>query len=200
MSGRSSIDSPRALHSPRTLEFSGRSATLSPPGRKLGNSRSFTDLRVTKDKQASLIPGSPLTKRSNSSDLINFSSLDATATSGPSTTGFGPDPVKNGKSAGDAQVMKSRSVQKTFVLVRIARLEQRTTLNIESDFSSIHILLSMTKEGSFECHDAKIKTKELEYHNQTWSVSFSLMTAPQVLMFYLVPSSKNLLVNLCLLI
>jgi len=135
MSGRSSIDSPRALHSPRALEFTGRSATLSPPGRKLGNSRSFTDLRETKDKlgQASLFPGSPITKRSNSSDLVNFSSLlDPTATSGPSTpnlhAGFDPDPVKNGKSAGDAQVMKNRSVQKTFVLVRITRLEQRTTV------------------------------------------------------------------------
>jgi len=28
----------------------------------------------------------------------------------------------------------------------------------------------MIKEGSFECHDAKIKTRELEYRNQTWSV------------------------------
>jgi len=132
MSGRSSIDSPRALHSPRAFEFPGRSATLSPPGRKLGNSRSFTDLRATKDKfpeHTSLLPGSPITKRSNSSDPVNFSSLfDPTAASGPLVPGFDLDPVKNGKSAGDAQLMKSRSVQKTFVLVRVARLEQTTTL------------------------------------------------------------------------
>ena len=32
----------------------------------------------------------------------------------------------------------------------------------------------MVKEGSFECHDARIKTKELEYRNQTWSVSLDI--------------------------
>lgn len=37
-------------------------------------------------------------------------------------------------------------------------------------YSSLHLLLSVVKEGSFECHDARIKTRELDYRNQTWSV------------------------------
>ncbi len=131
-SGRSSIDSPRALHSPKALEPSGQ-ATLSPPHRKLKNSRSFTDLRVTKESNISSPPSflaaTPLTKRANSSEPLNFSSLfDAPGLSIP-----GPNAVantdanivdQNGKSDGDAQVMKSRSAQKTFVLVRVARSDK----------------------------------------------------------------------------
>ena len=70
----------------------------------------------------------------------------------------------------DAQVMKTRSSQKDFVLVRISRLGDFRTLIIIFGLSyiiSLHILL---KEGSFECHDAGIKRRELEYRNQTWSV------------------------------
>jgi hypothetical protein len=44
---------------------------------------------------------------------------------------------------------------------------------------SLDILLSALKEGSFECHDAHIKTRQLEYHNKTWSVSLpSLVEKP----------------------
>jgi len=50
--------------------------------------------------------------------------------------------------------MKTRASQKSFVLVRI---------------SSLNLLLSIVKEGSFECHEARIRTRDLEYRNQTWS-------------------------------
>ena len=58
----------------------------------------------------------------------------------------------------------------------------------------------MVKEGSFECHDARIKTKELEYRNQTWSVSFSVyLTYPpnadfdqfEELVSQFIPSNMN---------
>ena len=38
---------------------------------------------------------------------------------------------------------------------------------------SLHLLLSIMKENSFLCRDARIQTRDLEYRNQTWSVSFS---------------------------
>ena len=38
------------------------------------------------------------------------------------------------------------------------------------EFAAVR-LLSISKEGSFECRDARIKTRDLEYRNQTWSVS-----------------------------
>lgn len=50
--------------------------------------------------------------------------------------------------------MKNRSTQKSFVYVRIA---------------SLNLLLSVSKEGSFECRDARINTRDLEYRNQTCS-------------------------------
>lgn len=130
-SSRSSIDSPRALHSPKVFE-SIEQATLGPPRRKLGNSRSFTDLRVVKESNMSSptnLATSPLTKRTNSSEPLNFSSLfDAPLTPGlpiPGQSAVVDTDAniigQNGKSNGDAQLMKSRSAQKTFVLVRIAR-------------------------------------------------------------------------------
>lgn len=36
---------------------------------------------------------------------------------------------------------------------------------------SLHLLLSIMKEDSFLCRDARIRTRDLEYRNQTWSVS-----------------------------
>ncbi|KAF7352699.1 hypothetical protein MVEN_01235800 [Mycena venus] len=58
------------------------------------------------------------------------------------------------KKAGDAAEMKTRSSQKSFVMVRI---------------SSLNLLLSIMKEDSFVCRDAHIRTRDLEYRNQTWS-------------------------------
>lgn len=37
-------------------------------------------------------------------------------------------------------------------------------------FFSMNLVLSIVKEGSFECHDVRIKTKDLIYRNQTSSV------------------------------
>jgi len=145
------FDSPRALHRPDEK-------TLVPPLRKLGTSRSFTDLRSAKDtgflNPGALLSSPSFLQRTNSSDSINFASmLDAPETLRPN--GLDSDISDPGcKESDDAQVMKTRSSQKSFVLVRI---------------SSLHILLSVVKEGSFECHDARIKTRELEYRNQTWS-------------------------------
>ena len=56
----------------------------------------------------------------------------------------------------DAALMKTRSSQKTFVWVKV---------------SSLNLLLSIMKENSFLCRDARIRTRDLEYRNQTWSVS-----------------------------
>ena len=36
---------------------------------------------------------------------------------------------------------------------------------------SLHIMLSVMKDDSFVCRDAMIRTRDLEYRNQTWSVS-----------------------------
>ncbi|KAJ3512535.1 hypothetical protein NLJ89_g3461 [Agrocybe chaxingu] len=158
--GRSSIDSPRALYSPKRADSTGKNLAP-PPLRKLGTSRSFTDLRTAKEGQIGgsigfLSPPAFL-KRTQSTDSVNFVSLlDVPPTPG-SSSAFETeplDPQDHIKDSGDAQVMKNRSSQKSFVLVRI---------------SSLHLLLSVVKEGSFECHDAKIKTRELEYRNQTWS-------------------------------
>jgi hypothetical protein len=117
-SGRSSIDSPRALHK----QVDSDENTLVP--RKLGASRSFTDLRLVKDT-GFLSPGALLSpsflQKTPSSDSVNFASmLDAPETPRPNG-GFDSD-VSDSKDAGDAQVMKTRSSRKSFVLVRISRL------------------------------------------------------------------------------
>lgn len=123
--GRSSIDSPRALYSPPALNVPERT-TLNPPHRKLGNSRSYTDLRSVKADNVATVPRSftllPFPKRTNSSDPA--SSLDPPPTPVPGQTMYldlEPSGRDHVQSDGDAQVMKSRSVQKIFVLVRIPR-------------------------------------------------------------------------------
>jgi hypothetical protein len=125
-SGRSSIDSPRALYSPLALNLPEKT-TLSPPHRKLGNSRSYTDLRSVKDDNVGTVPRSftllPFPKRTNSSDPITSLGPPPGPSAPGQTTYLDLDPNKQEhvQSDGDAQVMKSRSVQKTFVLVRIPR-------------------------------------------------------------------------------
>jgi hypothetical protein len=37
-------------------------------------------------------------------------------------------------------------------------------------YSSLNLLLSIVKEESFDLRDARIRTRDLEYRNQTWSV------------------------------
>ncbi|PPQ99072.1 hypothetical protein CVT24_003632 [Panaeolus cyanescens] len=169
-SGRSSIDSPRALYGG---SLAGDGGTLLAP-RKLANSRSFTDLRSAKGGSGTSTPflNAPgFLQRTRSSDRLQVStSSDSQTTPGTSQVSELETEVveTRKKEVGDAQVMKTRSSQKSFILVRI---------------SSIHVLLSMVKEGSFECHDAKIKTRELEYKNQTWSF--------EELVQQFIPSNKN---------
>ncbi|KAH7914213.1 golgi-body localization protein domain-containing protein [Hygrophoropsis aurantiaca] len=138
-SSRSSLDSAQLLRKPRN---SLDSKGLAPPLRSLGSSRSFTDLR------------------SAAAESLRISSVSSTQTY-QST----PDPMVEQKrtrslhsAAGDrrddAAEMKTRSSQKNFILVKIP---------------SLHLLLSIMKAESFECKDARIRTRDLEYRNQTWS-------------------------------
>ncbi|KAF8556963.1 hypothetical protein OG21DRAFT_1435884 [Imleria badia] len=137
---RSSLESALLLQKPRASLDSNR---LAPNARKLGPSRSFTDLR----------------------------SAAAESTKTPVETSFGraatPDLIVNEDSRSirkvnrddrpgkdDAVEMKTRSSQNTFILVKI---------------SSIELLLSIMKAESFECRDARIRTHTLEFRNQTWS-------------------------------
>ena len=94
--GRTSLDSPRGLHSFRDTN----KGELAPPLRKLGTSRSFTDLRGTKD--AAQVPA---LHKMHSSEALHDAADGRTKT----------------KKAGDAAEMKTRASQKSFVLVRISR-------------------------------------------------------------------------------
>ncbi|KAG5725006.1 UPF0648 protein C3H5.09c [Termitomyces sp. T112] len=131
---RMSIDSPRALHGPKPPHELTK-GQLVPPLRKLGASRSFSDLRES-SKENSTVP--TLRKMPSSGSLRKMLLL-----------GDG-----EGNKRSDAIEMKTRTSQRSFVLVKI---------------SSMNLLLSIVKEGSFECHEARIKTRDLEYRNQTWS-------------------------------
>ncbi|KAF4601061.1 hypothetical protein EYR38_005710 [Pleurotus pulmonarius] len=131
---RASLDSPRALQTFPSEVTSD--ATLRPPMglRRLGSSRSFTDLRFSTTQEPA-----PKLSRTRSSDALK------------PTNQVEP---KRRDTIMDATEMKTRSSQKSFVLVRI---------------SSLHILLSIKKDDAFECREARIRTRDLEYRNQTWS-------------------------------
>jgi len=136
-SGRSSMDSPRPLLGSKQhtkLEAKTQGPTL----RKLGSSRSFTDLRSARDDDVLnpplMSPPAFLTtpgflsppaflKRTHSTDSVNFASLlDAPPTPGPKGNTHDVNDTENvDKNVGDAQVMKSRSSQKSFILVKISR-------------------------------------------------------------------------------
>ena len=122
-SGRSSIDSPRALRRPVDSD----EKTLVSPLRKLGSSRSFTDLRSAKDA-GFLSPGALLSppsflQRTHSSDFASLLDVPETPRlNGGFESDVSDSKRKGSKDAGDAQVMKTRSSQKSFVLVRISRL------------------------------------------------------------------------------
>lgn len=119
--GRSSFDSPHGLQTSKAID--------KPALRKLGNSRSFTDLKTARETNASnssnfLTPQGFLSptgfmKRTHSSDSINvLNAIDVSS----DHLGDAENSTPNDKQhAGDAQVMKIRSSQKTFVLVRISR-------------------------------------------------------------------------------
>ena len=114
--------------------------------RRLGTSRSFTDLR-----SASLSPLSTY-HLNRSSDAL--SSPNTPTSANPIRRGTSLAPGAAG--LGDAEIMKCRSAQKTFVAV---------------DIASISVLLSIQKQPAFLLRDARINTRDLHYRNQTWSVS-----------------------------
>ena len=118
--------------------------------KRLGTSRSFTDLRSA--------AGTPMStsQMNRSTDTLTSPTVGAH----PLRRGTSLGPGAGG--LGDAAIMKTRSAQKTFVAV---------------DIASISVLLSIQKEAAFLLREARINTRDLHYRNQTWSVSaFGLLT------------------------
>ncbi|KAJ3853573.1 golgi-body localization protein domain-containing protein [Lentinula lateritia] len=145
-------DSPRS-HSAFSRDPSDPdSFSLAPPLRKLGASRSFTDLRSTAVEDSTQVMLRQTLQRTRSSENLkrNQTLVD----------GFEREPKRQrtishaNRQNGDAAEMKTRSSRKTFVYVKI---------------SSLHLLLSVMKEDAFVCRDARIRTRDLEFRNQTLS-------------------------------
>ncbi|KAF5344064.1 hypothetical protein D9758_008855 [Tetrapyrgos nigripes] len=148
---RVSLDTAIPTSPKMTREFSDSSSSgLSPPSlRRLGASRSFTDLRSSAAETSQAL-SRPKLHRTRSSELLRSNSEGPESRRPKSRH----DSTQKVKKFGDAAEMRTRSSQKTFVLVRI---------------SSLHLLLSIMKEESFVCQDARIRTRDLEYRNQTTS-------------------------------
>nr|VWO95170.1 Uncharacterized protein [Ganoderma boninense] len=137
---------------------------LAPPSplRRLGTSRSFTDLR--KERQDSLkIPRIQRTGSSGNLRDVHGMTKAVSMSSRPT-----PKDLLRNQQTDDALEMKTRASQKTFVKVKVA---------------SLHLLLSISKEDSFLCRDARIRTRDLEYRNQTWSF--------EELVDQFIPSGRN---------
>lgn len=110
---RSSLDSPRTLHNFRNAgDLNGNKLVL--PLRRLGTSRSFTDLRSTRDYTF-------LFQRNQSSDSINNVPSAPLLDQPFLTASNDSDADVLIRKAGDAAEMKTRSSQKSFVLVRVSR-------------------------------------------------------------------------------
>lgn len=166
---RASLDSPRTLEESHRMDQLSPATLAPPPLRRLGASRSFTDLRTT----ANLFQ-SPMLHKTRSTDALNVGLEGPTGPENkiPKLT------QQLQKKSGGAAEMKTRSSQKSFVLVRISRYRIDFPVSFVCLIYyiidlSLHLLLSIAKEGSFECRDAKIRTRDLEYRNQTWSVCHS---------------------------
>ncbi|KAJ3774447.1 golgi-body localization protein domain-containing protein [Lentinula raphanica] len=147
------LDSPLPNSTLNRDPFDTESLGLAPPLRKLGASRSFTDLRSTAAQDTTQVMLRPTLQRTRSSEYLkrNQTLVD----------GFEREMPKRQRTIshanrknGDAAEMKTRSSRKTFVFVRI---------------SSLHLLLSVMKEDAFVCQDARIRTRDLEFRNQTLS-------------------------------
>ncbi|KAG2042334.1 golgi-body localization protein domain-containing protein [Suillus americanus] len=139
---RASLDSSKLLNQPRS---SLDSTSLTPPLRKLGSSRSFTDLRsAAADSMIMPYPATQSNQRSLTADALDESRRHKHAIIRQVSL----------EHKTDFDEMKTRSSQKNFVLVKI---------------SSLELLLSIMKASSFECRDARIRTHALEIRNQTWS-------------------------------
>ncbi|KAG1892357.1 golgi-body localization protein domain-containing protein, partial [Suillus subluteus] len=139
---RASLDSSKLLNQPRS---SLDPTSLTPPLRKLGSSRSFTDLRsAAADSMIMPYPATQSNQRSFTADAMDESRRHKHAIIRQVSL----------EHKTDFDEMKTRSSQKNFVLVKI---------------SSLELLLSIMKASSFECRDARIRTHALEIRNQTWS-------------------------------
>ncbi|KAK7470536.1 Protein SABRE [Stygiomarasmius scandens] len=151
---RVSLDTaiPKSPKISRELSDSSESGLVPPSLRRLGVSRSFTDLRSSAAESSPFLSRSSL-QRTRSSELLR-SDPDASELKDGKRFKHRHDLNQKVNKFGDAAEMKTRSSQKTFVLVRI---------------SSLHVLLSIMKEESFVCQDARIRTRDLEYRNQTTS-------------------------------
>ena len=107
---RTSLDSPRALRNINTTPPSN-AKRLEPPLRRIGTSRSFTDLREAARDTLKL----PTIHKLPSTETFQRVPTSSEVAEGHYTS-------KDGfKKAGDAAEMKSRASQKSFVLVRISR-------------------------------------------------------------------------------
>lgn len=104
--GRASLDTPRALHSFKTSPDTSK-GELVPPLRKLGSSRSFTDLKASA-RDTLHLPG---ISKMPSSETLRQMAMSSEAKNKSDAN----------KRAGDAAEMKTRASQKSFVLVRISR-------------------------------------------------------------------------------
>jgi len=115
---RSSLDSTRALH-PLRKPPDGSGSRRSPPLRRLSSSRSFTDL-----SSASQTLHTPKLQKTRSSEGLRQSSISPELTDGrwlKTWSEIAGRALMLERKVGDAAEMKTRSSQKTFVLVRISR-------------------------------------------------------------------------------
>lgn len=117
---RKSLDSSRALEKQRTSFES--SALAPPPLRRLGASRSFTDLRdnsTTSDFTST--PRSPISYKGRTVDAVRLMSNFPDPPDNLVKRRNEPDKQAQRRKVGDAAEMKTRSSQKTFILVKISR-------------------------------------------------------------------------------
>ncbi|TFK55958.1 hypothetical protein OE88DRAFT_1731595 [Heliocybe sulcata] len=146
--GRTSLDSARPAQIAHPSLDMTRLAASSV--RRLGASRSYTDLRST----ASTSTQVPRMQRTNSHAPFSDTSGNSHPLGRRTSTRNNTITQRNASEEGDAALMKTRSSQKTFIKVRV---------------DSLNLLLSVMKQDSFLCRGAHIRTRELLYRNQTWS-------------------------------
>ncbi|KAH9951643.1 golgi-body localization protein domain-containing protein [Amylocystis lapponica] len=146
---------------PQRKSLDSTRLTATTPLRRLGSSRSFTDLRNARSDTLQV----PKLHKTRSTDVL-VPATPTNSSGGLSARSF--TRTSSRKEADDAAEMKTRSSQKTFVWVKV---------------SSLHLLLSIAKEDSFLCRDARIRTRDLEYRNQTLSF--------EELVDQFIPSGRN---------
>ncbi|KAI0939194.1 hypothetical protein AcV5_000680 [Taiwanofungus camphoratus] len=143
---RSSYDLPPS----RKSQDSSR-LTLTPL-RRLGPSRSFTDLRGARSDTLQVPPKLHKTRSTDALEALSTPTSQMSKVSADSRERI--PSLRKRKEIDDAAEMKTRSSAKTFIWVKVA---------------SLHLMLSIMKEDSFLCRDARIRTRDLEYRNQTLS-------------------------------